>query len=249
MSPLLSIKGLTLRRDDGTGSAILNDFSMDVEEGEVVIIKGESGSGKTTLLKCIAELNVYQSGEILLHDKKTTSYGIPTYRTLVQYIPQRPSLLPGTPLDLLETIRSFSSRKSSKSKSTSTSGIDGEDDSNDDLDPMRLASEWGIQRTLWTREWATLSGGEGQRIALALGIGIGGAEVVLLDEPTSALDAETMKKVENSLLSLLPPLKTQPSTSNGVRRRGIGPKAYVWITHEAAQAERCGTRTVDITRR
>jgi ABC-type iron transport system FetAB ATPase subunit len=110
---------------------------------------------------------------------------------------------------------------------------------------------------MWAREWSTLSGGEGQRIALAIAIGLGGAEVVLLDgescftdclgrealvigyrcgggyvrfwsgtasiwwhrlvtpescdkmmanlsEPTSALDEETMKKVEKTLLSLLP---------------------------------------------
>jgi len=34
---------------------------------------------------------------------------------------------------------------------------------------------------MWAREWSTLSGGEGQRIALAIAIGLGGAEVVLLD--------------------------------------------------------------------
>jgi energy-coupling factor transporter ATP-binding protein EcfA2 len=34
---------------------------------------------------------------------------------------------------------------------------------------------------MWGREWSTLSGGEGQRMALAIAIGLGGAEVVLLD--------------------------------------------------------------------
>ena len=46
---------------------------------------------------------------------------------------------------------------------------------------MELASDWGVDRRLWMREWATLSGGEGQRLALAIALGIGGAEVVLLD--------------------------------------------------------------------
>jgi len=49
------------------------------------------------------------------------------------------------------------------------------------LDPYRIAEEWGIERTMWAREWSTLSGGEGQRVALAIAIGLGGAEVVLLD--------------------------------------------------------------------
>jgi ABC-type iron transport system FetAB ATPase subunit len=100
--------------------------------------------------------------------------GIPTYRTLVQYIPQRPSLLPGTPLDFLTRIQSFSARSHRQSTDQ-----DGERDSV--LDPFRIAEEWGIPKTMWGREWSTLSGGEGQRVALAIAIGLGGAEVVLLD--------------------------------------------------------------------
>ncbi|RXK36744.1 ATP-binding cassette transporter [Tremella mesenterica] len=199
MAPLLSVKRLSLRRDEGEGSAILHDFNLEVEEGEVVIIKGPSGCGKTTLLKCIAELSVYQSGEILLDGKRSLDYGVPKYRTLVQYVPQRPSLLPGTPAEFLDTIRRFSSRKKTQ------------EDQKGETDPMALAEKWGIERTMWGREWATLSGGEGQRIALALAVGIGRAEVVLLDEPTSALDEESMKTVERSLLEMLPPLRTQNS--------------------------------------
>lgn len=48
-------------------------------------------------------------------------------------------------------------------------------------DPLELAEKWGIEKHLWRREWGTLSGGEGQRISLAIAIGLGGAEVLLLD--------------------------------------------------------------------
>lgn len=41
-------------------------------------------------------------------------------------------------------------------------------------------------------------------MALAVAVGLGGAEIILLDEPTSALDEETMKKVEKTLTGLLP---------------------------------------------
>lgn len=54
---------------------------------------------------------------------------------------------------------------------------------------MGLAAEWGIEKYLWNRDWATLSGGEGQRMSLAIGLGIGGAEVVLLDG--ESLDTST----------------------------------------------------------
>ena len=44
-----------------------------------------------------------------------------------------------------------------------------------------IASQWNIGRELWYREWATLSGGEGQRIALAIGLSLQGTETLLLD--------------------------------------------------------------------
>jgi hypothetical protein len=85
-------------------------------------------------------------------------------------------------MEFLECIRDFSSRRSvssrSSSKSTGEVALEGD---NGELDPMGIAEDWGIQKTMWNREWSTLSGGEGQRIALAIAIGVGGAEVVLLD--------------------------------------------------------------------
>lgn len=48
-------------------------------------------------------------------------------------------------------------------------------------DALQIAEEWGIPRVMWTRDWSTLSGGESQRIALAIAIGLAGADVLLLD--------------------------------------------------------------------
>ncbi|KLT42803.1 putative ATP-binding cassette transporter [Cutaneotrichosporon oleaginosum] len=233
MAPLLEVRNLTLRRDDGSGSAILSNISLEVKEGEVVIIQGESGCGKTTLLKCIAELNVYQKGEVLLRGKSSREYGIPNYRTRVQYVPQRPSLLPGTPLQFLEQARGFSARK--------TRCAELKKEGRTEPDALALAEEWGVQRVLWTREWGTLSGGESQRIALAIALGLAGADILLLDEPTSALDPESAAAVEKTLVSMLP---AAPISAP----KGTGPKALLWITHAPEQAQRVGTRTVDLTR-
>lgn len=46
---------------------------------------------------------------------------------------------------------------------------------------MQVAEEWGIDEELWDRPWTSLSGGESQRIALAVAIGLPGSEVLLLD--------------------------------------------------------------------
>lgn len=115
---------------------------------------------------------MYQRGRIALHGKTASDYGYPYYRTLVQYIPQRPSILAGTPLDFLKTCQGYASRKK-RVKEIANDRVQ--------LDPLDIAEEWGIQKFLWDRDWDTLSGGEAQRIALAIGIGLGGADIILLD--------------------------------------------------------------------
>ena len=46
---------------------------------------------------------------------------------------------------------------------------------------LEVGSQFGIDPGLWNRNWAELSGGEGQRIMIATGVALGTAEVLLLD--------------------------------------------------------------------
>lgn len=46
---------------------------------------------------------------------------------------------------------------------------------------IELAESWGIDEELWDRNWSNLSGGEMQRIALAIAVGMRSAEILLLD--------------------------------------------------------------------
>lgn len=66
------------------------------------------------------------------------------------------------------------------------SGSEGDGHSNGvavpDLNgPIEVSKEWGIEEELWDRNWSELSGGEAQRIALATGVGLKNAEILLLD--------------------------------------------------------------------
>lgn len=201
------------------GKTLLKDISFDLNEGDCLVLVGRSGSGKSTLLKCIAHLNVYE-GEVLYRGKKPIDYGISTYRTRVQYVPQRASLLSGTPRTFLQTVLSFKSRSGMEKY---TSSVDG---------PIELAETWGVDSSVWDRAWSSLSGGEAQRVALALAVGLPTAEILLLDEPTSALDEETSELVEKHLLNLL-------------RSQGTL-KAIIWITHSKAQEQRVGTRHLSL---
>lgn len=185
-------------------------------------------------MKALAHLNVYE-GEVLLHGKPPSKYSIPTYRTRVLYVPQRPSLLPATPRHFLSTIDSFRSRAAQKEKATSQHYVDDYQTQlgSDPRDSFQIGKEWGLEEGVWDREWATLSGGEAQRVLMAIAVGLRGTEVLLLDEPTSALDSETSALVEKTLTEL-------PKSGSSI-------KAIVWITHSHEQGERVGTRWLNLS--
>ncbi|KAH7317997.1 P-loop containing nucleoside triphosphate hydrolase protein [Rhizoctonia solani] len=238
--PLLSARNLSVLKDKTT--PIFSDVSFDLNEGDVLVLQGRSGGGKTTILKALAHLNVYE-GEVLLHGEPPSKYGIPTYRTRVLYVPQRPSMLPSTPRHFFTTITEFGSRAPHKEKAKgSTYGAaplehhvngDQAQPGSNSHDPFQLSKEWGLNDDVWDQEWATLSGGEAQRVLLAIAAGLRGTEVLLLDEPTSALDSETSALVEKTLTAL-------PKSEASV-------KAIVWITHSREQGERVGTRWINVT--
>ncbi|KAI1794559.1 P-loop containing nucleoside triphosphate hydrolase protein [Ganoderma leucocontextum] len=236
-APLLQLKNVGCCKEKGL--PIFSDVSLTVAEGEVLVLQGRSGSGKSTLLKCISHLNLY-TGEILYRGQTPQFYGIPRFRTKVMYVPQRASLLPGTPRDFLAAIYTFGVHiqgpKSSKPASA-LSSLFGAKSGEPDVshhDVLDVAQTWGIDRELWDRTWANLSGGEAQRIALAIAVGLGTAEVLLLDEPTSALDADSSSKVEKYLTSK-------------VKARDSNLKALIWITHSEEQGQRVGTRFARVT--
>ncbi|KAI9509391.1 P-loop containing nucleoside triphosphate hydrolase protein [Russula earlei] len=222
MAPLIAVKNLSCLRPEG--DPIFLNVNFDVNEDDIIVIQSGSGVGKTTLLKCIAHLSLYH-GTVDFKGKPPKAYGIPTYRTYVQYIPQRPSLLPGTPRDLIETLSTFRARHTPEYTSGDKCYIGNS---------ITLAEEWDIKEELWDRPWNLLSVGEAQRLSLAIAYGLNRAEILLLDEPTSALDTPLSKAVEKTLVSdIANPDKVL--------------KAIIWVTHSEEQADRVGKRFLRLT--
>jgi len=166
---------------------------------------------------------------LTLFQRTPKALGIPSFRTKILYVPQRPSMLPGTPWDFLKTVTSLESHKAHLHSLRK--------EHQPYLDPfdraLEISRKWDVDTQLWERDWSNLSGGEAQRIALAIAVGLNTAEVVLLDEPTSALDSVSSAAVEKYLL-------------NEVRSPDTILKAMVWITHSDEQGSRIGNRFIQI---
>ncbi|KAI9012093.1 P-loop containing nucleoside triphosphate hydrolase protein [Phycomyces nitens] len=176
---ILESKGLSMQLDDGRW--LFKDIDIELEKGDILVLRGQSGAGKTTLLKALAELIPYTSGGSKLFGKSPQEYGIPQWRAQVMYVPQRPAIHPGTPLDLFETVKKYASQKGK------TFG-----------DPVKIGMDWNLSESHFRERWSHLSGGEMQRAALAVALALN-SEILLLDEPTSALDPESTLLVEQTL--------------------------------------------------
>jgi len=137
----------------------------------------------------------------------------------VLYVPQRPAILPSTPINFLRRILALSSRQDISDPEECINSA------------QYIASKWNIEQELWCREWVTLSGGEAQRIAMAIGLSMQGTEILLLDEPTSALDQASAALVERYVTEL-------PSSDYS------SIKAIIWITHSEDQARQVATRRI-----
>ncbi|CEG76012.1 hypothetical protein RMATCC62417_10973 [Rhizopus microsporus] len=190
------------------GRWLFKDISFTLEKNDILVLRGPSGVGKTTLLKCIAELVPYDQGYCTLHGKDVNHYAVPIWRSRVMYVPQRPSVHPGTPLDFFKIVSNYASQKNKK--------ID---------DPVKIGSEWNLSESHFNEKWSNLSGGEMQRVALAIAVALN-PDILLLDEPTSALDPESIQLVEKTL-------KT---------------KTCIWITHDPKQQERVGTHSLTLAK-
>ena len=180
------------------GSVVaVDDVTVTVSEGELVVITGSNGSGKSSLVRCVLGLVPIQSGEIRVDGHLARSRrDWRDRRRLVTYVPQRTS--PGSfPLLVRELLAS--------------SGATDE--------AMRAAERLEIHALL-DRPVTTLSGGQLQRAYLARAVGAlaAGGRMLVADEPTSALDFEGQDDVA-ALLAELDAARLVVSHDTAVVRR------------------------------
>jgi ABC-type polar amino acid transport system ATPase subunit len=166
----------------------LDDVSLEVRRGEVLMVIGPSGSGKSTLLRCINHLEVPTNGKVTIDGVELTGQrtNINKIREEVGMVFQRFELFPH--LTVLEnvTLAQMVVRKRSKEQANKIG--------------MALLEKVGIPEKAAGYP-AQLSGGQQQRVAIARALAMQ-PKIMLFDEPTSALDPEMIKEVLDVMLDL-----------------------------------------------
>ncbi|KAK1739070.1 protein aluminum SENSITIVE 3-related protein [Skeletonema marinoi] len=202
-------------------------------KGEIGIVRGKSGAGKSTLMRVLSGLTEADSGDVFvsnltgnlfLSDCKIGSSrkDMVRWRSEVRYVTQYKVDIPGTPRDFIDRIKKFRSSSTHASTDLVSSSI-------------AYLEDWGMESTsnpasfksenehnpFLDKEWKSLSGGESQRMLLAIALSTK-PRILLLDESTSGLDARTEQRVEKSLIDYA---------------NGSG-AAILWITHSEDIATR-----------
>jgi ABC-type polar amino acid transport system ATPase subunit len=160
---------------------VLNDISMRVDRGQVVVIIGPSGSGKSTLLRCINRLEAVDSGEIEVDGRslQDPKLDVNDLRKHIGVVFQSFNLFPHlTVLDNLTLAPRWALKMSR---------ADAEVRARELLDKVGIPEKAGSRPT-------QLSGGQQQRVAIARALCME-PDLMLFDEPTSALDPEMIKEV------------------------------------------------------
>jgi multiple sugar transport system ATP-binding protein len=167
----------------GDGFPAVNDISIDVEDGEFMILVGPSGCGKSTLLRMIVGLEDITSGDMMIGGKRVNDLA-PRERNLAMVF-QNYALYPH--LTVYENI-AFPLRLAGAS--------------NEEVDKkVRDASRTLELDEHLERKPGNLSGGQRQRVAMGRAI-VRDAEAFLFDEPLSNLDAKLRGQMRTEISRL-----------------------------------------------
>ncbi len=162
-------------------NVVLDDISLNIDKGEVVVVVGPSGSGKSTFLRCINKLEDIQAGDIVVNGLSVngTSAQVRELRREAGMVFQQFNLFPQ--MSALENVM-FGP--------VHTRGTERAQARQEALD---LLAKVGLAERVdhYPNE---LSGGQQQRVAIARALAIK-PKLMLFDEPTSALDPELRQEV------------------------------------------------------
>ncbi|UYM07911.1 betaine/proline/choline family ABC transporter ATP-binding protein [Solicola gregarius] len=182
----MRLEGVT-KRYRGQQEAAVDDVTMEIPAGEIVMLVGPSGCGKTTTMKMINRLIEPTDGRILIGDEDVTHKDPDDLRRSIGYVIQGAGLFPhytvGDNIGLVPKMLKWDAKRIRER-------VD------EMLDLVSLDPD--MYRNRYPRE---LSGGQQQRIGVARALAAD-PPVMLMDEPFGAVDPITRQRLQDELLSL-----------------------------------------------
>lgn len=172
---LLKLENIHVNYD---GLKALNGASIELDEGEVIVLMGPNGAGKSTILKALFGLSAVESGKIYWHEKEIIPKPNEMVERGISYVPQGRQVFKS--LSVLENLE-----------------VGGFSIKNKTLLKERIENVLEIFPDLRKKikeSAKNLSGGQQQMLAIARGL-ITDPKVLLLDEPTLGLSPKIVKEV------------------------------------------------------
>jgi glycine betaine/proline transport system ATP-binding protein len=201
-----------------TGQVLgVHDCSLDVAEGEILVLMGLSGSGKSTLLRAVNGLNPVCRGAVLVSDGSDLVDATHADAATLRHIRQRRVAMVFQQFGLLpwRTVRENIGL-----------GLELAGMSPEERAPRVDAQLKLVNLSTWAdRKVGELSGGMQQRVGLARAFATE-APILLMDEPFSALDPLIRAKLQDELLDLQATLK----------------RTIVFVSHDLDEAFKIGNR-------
>jgi lipopolysaccharide export system ATP-binding protein len=168
------------------GRKVVNDVSLEIQQGEVVGLLGPNGAGKTTTFYILVGLTRPDYGRVLLDGEDITD--LPMYlraRSGISYLPQEPSVFRKLTVEenlmaVLETLPLTTEQRRDRVE--------------------ELLAQMGLEGVRYSRAYV-LSGGERRRLEIARSLVLS-PSFVLLDEPFAGIDPLTVEDIQEIIANL-----------------------------------------------
>lgn len=180
---MIKLQNITKKYD---GNVVLENFNLEIPEGEFVTIIGSSGCGKTTVLKLINGLLTPDSGKIFVNNQDISLLDQNKLRRQIGYVIQGIGLFPHMTIfdNIAYVPHLLKINRAEVSEIVSS-----------------LLEMIGLDEQLLWRYPDELSGGQKQRIGIARALA-GKPKIMLMDEPFGAVDEITRKILQEEILKI-----------------------------------------------